>query len=122
MDNKANLLTTFLLFRHAGHSYQLRSFGFTTQPLIISLIISQTLLSPLETLTSFVVNAFSRKNEFQADKFALDLSNEEHAYAENLKLALAKLGSENKSVTDVDPIYSAYHHSHPVGYLIDLTC
>ena len=93
---------------------QLRSFGFTNQPLIISLIISQTLLSPLGTLTSFLVNAYSRKNEFQADKFALDLSNKENSYAENLKLALAKLGSENKSVTDVDPVYSAYHHSHPV--------
>lgn len=79
------------------------------------MIISQALLSPLETITSFVINAFSRKNEFEADKFALDLSTKENAYAENLKFALAKLGSENKSVTDVDPLYSAYHHSHPVS-------
>lgn len=94
---------------------QLRSFGFTTQPLIISLIISQALLSPLDAITSFTVNAFSRRNEFQADKFAFDLSDEKHEYAEKLKYALARLGAENKSVTDVDPLYSAYHHSHPVS-------
>ncbi|KAK9899646.1 hypothetical protein P389DRAFT_2147 [Cystobasidium minutum MCA 4210] len=91
----------------------LRSFGFTNQPLVISLLISQALLSPLDSITSFVTNAISRKFEFQADKFAVDLSNQEHHYGQNLKLALARLGSENKAVTDVDPLYSAYHHSHP---------
>lgn len=94
---------------------QLRSFGFTNQPLIISLLISQALLSPLDSITSFITHAISRKFEFQADKFALDLSNEQDNYAEHLKMALAKLGAENKSVTDVDPLYSAYHHSHPVS-------
>lgn len=95
---------------------QYRAFSFTTQkPLVIGLLMSQTLLAPIDTITSFVVNAFSRKNEFQADEFAVELSDNDHAYADDLKLALVKLGSENKSVTDVDPIYSAYHHSHPVS-------
>jgi STE24 endopeptidase len=95
---------------------QYRAFSFVSQrPVIIGLIVSQALSAPVDTLTSFLVNAFSRHNEFQADKFALDLSNSENAYVENLKLALVKLGSENKSVTDVDPFYSAYHHSHPVS-------
>lgn len=77
-------------------------------------MVSMSLLSPLDTITSFVVHAVSRRFEFQADKFAFDLSNDEHEYADNLKSALIRLGNENKSVTDVDGLWSAYKHSHPV--------
>lgn len=72
-------------------------------------------MQPLDTIINFVVNAISRRNEFQADKFAFDLSNTENKYTENLKRALVKLGDKNKSVTDVDPLWSAYKHSHPVS-------
>lgn len=75
-------------------------------------------MSPLDTITSFVVNAVSRRFEFQADLFALNLSNAEHQYADKLKSALVRLGNENKSVTDVDSLWSAYKHSHPVRVLL----
>lgn len=91
-----------------------RAFSFTSErPLIIGLMVSMSLLSPLDTITSFIVHAVSRRFEFQADKFAFDLSNDEHEYADNLKSALIRLGNENKSVTDVDGLWSAYKHSHP---------
>ncbi|CAD6581760.1 MAG: hypothetical protein CYPHOPRED_001699 [Cyphobasidiales sp. Tagirdzhanova-0007] len=91
-----------------------RSFSFTHErPLIIGLLLSMSLLGPLDTIISFLMNAISRKNEFQADRFAFDLSDAEHHYAEKLKIALVRLGDKNKSVTDVDGLWSAFKHSHP---------
>lgn len=78
-------------------------------------MLSMALQSPLDMITSFIVHAISRRFEFQADKFAFDLSNQEHHYADKLKSALVRLGDSNKSVTDVDELWSAYKHSHPVS-------
>lgn len=94
---------------------QYRAFSFTHErPILVGLALSTALMSPLDTVLSFVINAISRRNEFQADKFAYDLATEENQYAEKLKSALIRLGDKNKAVTDVDPLYSAYKHSHPV--------
>jgi STE24 endopeptidase len=94
---------------------QYRSFNFYNErPVIIGLLVSMSLLTPLDTIISFIINAVSRRFEFQADLFAFNLSNSEHEYADKLKKALVRLGNENKSVTDVDSLWSAYKHSHPV--------
>ena len=43
-----------------------------------------------------------------ADAFAVELG-----HAGSLKQALVILDHKNRSSTNVDPWYSAYHHSHP---------
>ncbi len=53
-------------------------------------------------------NAFSRRHEFQADAFAA-----QHASARALVDALVKLYRDNASTLTPDPLYSAFHHSHP---------
>jgi len=50
----------------------------------------------------------SRKHEFEADDFAAENSN-----ADNLIKALVKLYEENASTLTPDPLYSAFHDSHP---------
>ncbi|MGM0592969.1 MAG: M48 family metallopeptidase, partial [Pseudomonadota bacterium] len=50
----------------------------------------------------------SRKHEFEADAFAA-----EHARAQDLVTALVKLYKENASSLTPDPLYSAFHDSHP---------
>jgi STE24 endopeptidase len=50
----------------------------------------------------------SRRHEFEADAFAA-----EHADAEALVRALVKLYRDNASTLTPDPLYSAWHHSHP---------
>ncbi len=50
----------------------------------------------------------SRKHEFEADDFAAQNSN-----ADNLVKALVKLYEENASTLTPDPLYSAFHDSHP---------
>jgi STE24 endopeptidase len=50
----------------------------------------------------------SRKHEFEADAFAAGVSS-----AEELIKALVKLYEENASTLTPDPLYSAFHDSHP---------
>ena len=51
---------------------------------------------------------FSRKNEFEADDFAVDQTG-----SEPLITALVKLYRENASTLTPDPLFSAFHDSHP---------
>ena len=51
---------------------------------------------------------FQRKFEFEADNFAST-----NAKAEKLISALVKLFEENASTLTPDPLYSAFHYSHP---------
>jgi STE24 endopeptidase len=51
---------------------------------------------------------FQRKFEFEADDFASN-----HAKAEKLISSLVKLYEENASTLTPDPLYSAFHYSHP---------
>ena len=61
--------------------------------------------------------AFSRRHEFEADEFAAQETDADH-----LVRALVKLYRENASTLTPDPLYSAFHDSHPpapvrVGHL-----
>ncbi|KAL3678742.1 hypothetical protein R1sor_021698 [Riccia sorocarpa] len=85
-----------------------RSFGFSSQPVLIGLVLFQHTIMPLHHLVSFGLNLVSRAFEFQADAFARKLG-----YAENLRGGLIKLQEENLSAMNTDPWYSAYHYSHP---------
>ena len=51
---------------------------------------------------------FSRKHEFEADEFAA-----EQASGSDLITALVKLYRDNANTLTTDPLYSAFHHSHP---------
>lgn len=84
------------------------SFGFDTQPVLIGLIIFQHTVTPLQHLVSFSLNLLSRAFEFQADAFAKKLG-----YPKQLRAGLVKLQEENLSAMNTDPLYSAYHYSHP---------
>ena len=50
----------------------------------------------------------SRKNEFEADKFAAEVTDSKHLIS-----ALLKMYRDNASSLTPDPIYSGYHDSHP---------
>ncbi|BFI43046.1 STE24 endopeptidase [Marchantia polymorpha subsp. ruderalis] len=84
-----------------------RSFGFSTQPVLIGLVLFQHTIMPLQHLVSFGLNLVSRAFEFQADAFARKLG-----YADSLR-GLIKLQEENLSAMNTNPWYSAYHYSHP---------
>ena len=62
----------------------------------------------MDTVVKLLMNIITRKYEFQADKFAMDLG-----YSTALARSLLKLHTQNLSSLDADPIYASYHFSHP---------
>ncbi len=55
-----------------------------------------------------LMNYFSRQNEFEADAYAIA-----HSSGDALVSALVKLYADNASTLTPDPLYSAWHDSHP---------
>lgn len=104
----------FLVFAVFGSLYKYsplyQTFGFhQSQPAFIGLIIvMQFVFAPYNEILQFLLTMFSRYNEFQADAFAKKLG-----HSVNLKSALIKLNEDNLGFPVYDPIYSAWHHSHP---------
>lgn len=67
------------------------------------------LVSPVFTTFMQPISAyFQRKFEFEADDFAT-----EHAQGHKMVSGLVKLYEENASTLTPDPLYSAFHYSHP---------
>ena len=67
------------------------------------------LASPVFTTFMQPISAyFQRKFEFEADSFAA-----QHAKASKLISGLVKLYKENANTLTPDPLYSAFHYSHP---------
>jgi STE24 endopeptidase len=68
-----------------------------------------TLASPAFTFFMQPISAyFQRKFEFEADDFAAD-----NAKSSKMISGLVKLYQENASTLTPDPLYSAFHYSHP---------
>ena len=74
----------------------------------LGLIGFSLLYSPIGLITGVMMNIFSRKNEYEADKFAKDTYD-----GKQLSLALKKLSSNNLSNLHPHPFYVFVHYSHP---------
>lgn len=106
-------LALFFVFGRCMNDSELfASFGFAAdgpKPVLIGLLLfSQTVWAPVDHVLSFLLTLNTRRNEFAADAFAVDLD-----LAAPLKTGLTKLAIENLSNMNPDPLYSAYHYSHP---------
>src|SRR6478609_10086224 len=73
--------------------------------ILILAVAASLLLFPLPPLFS----AWSRRDEREADQFAVEL----HGAPLDLAGALAKLGTENLSNLHPHPLYAAFYYSHP---------
>ena len=63
----------------------------------------------MDAVVKLLMNILSRKFEFEADKFALDLG-----YKQELAKSLIKLQVQNLSTMDADWMYASYHYGHPI--------
>ncbi|WP_455206560.1 M48 family metallopeptidase [Kaarinaea lacus] len=86
---------------YAGLGVSTRS---THIALMIFLLVTPVFSVFLRPMSSF----FMRKHEFEADDYAAQQTNAIH-----LIHALVKLYSENASTLTPDPLFSAFHDSHP---------
>ena len=110
-------------------------------PVIIGLELFQLVLNPTDALVKFLLNSAIRRMEYAADRFAATLqrpgptpselaaaaqfnTDEQNAtikvdphhkdqYVDLLGRALIKLHVQNLSTLYHDPLFSAYHYSHP---------
>lgn len=86
-----------------------RNFGYgDTEAVMVSLITYTMLVEPVEQVVSMAMTLLSRKNEFQADSFAV-----EKGRGEELASGLLQMSQENKGDFNPDPLYAWYHFSHP---------
>ncbi|KAI7842551.1 hypothetical protein COHA_003788 [Chlorella ohadii] len=85
-------------------------FGFPpgVRPALAGFLLFQQLIGPVDEVLGLLSNLVSRTFEFQADAFAASCGK-----ADDLKGALLVLDKENKGALASDPLYSAYHYSHP---------
>ena len=74
----------------------------------MSLMVFGLLFTPIEFILGFVMNIFSRKNEYQADAFAAS-----YGLAEPLKSGLIKLSVNSLSNLTPHPLYVKVYYSHP---------
>jgi STE24 endopeptidase len=80
-----------------------------TSPSNASALLVFMLVSPVFTTFMQPISAyFQRKFEFEADDFAT-----RHAQGSKMISGLVKLYEENASTLTPDPLYSAFHYSHP---------
>ena len=82
--------------------------GVNTPSMHAALVLFTLLLSVLGVYFQPLFSYFSRRHEFEADDFAASQSD-----AQDLIRALVKLYEENASTLTPDPLYSAFHDSHP---------
>lgn len=74
----------------------------------LNLLAFGILFSPISHFIGVFMNIFSRKNEYEADRFAKDTYN-----GEALSNALKHLSVENLSNLTPHPAYVFFHYSHP---------
>ncbi|KAI1486724.1 peptidase family M48-domain-containing protein [Biscogniauxia mediterranea] len=102
------IFTLFSVFVNNASLYT--DFGFINEhPIIIGFILFSDALAPLDTIIKLMMNIISRRFEFQADEFALNLG-----YKAQLASSLIKLQIQNLSTMDADWMYASYHFSHPI--------
>ncbi len=85
------------------------AFGVEQRSVHAGLIFFSLLYTPLELVLALLMQAFSRKNEFEADAYARETTNA----PERLVSALQRLSADSLTNLTPHPLYVALHHSHP---------
>ena len=101
-------LMTYLLELCLNNSNLINSLGGEITSFHLGLIVFSMLFSPIGLLIGIFMNILSRKNEYEADKFA------KQTYSgKDLELALKKLSVDSLSNIYPHPFYVFVHYSHP---------
>lgn len=101
-------LTLYILSLFIGNPALSEALGSDIPGFHLGLIAFAMLYSPFSTMLGLGMNLVSRKNEFQADRFAKD-----HGTGNELVSALKKLSVKNLNNLTPHPAYVFFHYSHP---------
>jgi STE24 endopeptidase len=98
----------FILSRFLGNPHLSGALGSSVASFHLSVVAFGILYTPLSILLGLALNAFSRKHEFEADRFA---SIQYHG--DKLRDALIRLSVNNLSNLRPHPAYVFFYYSHP---------
>jgi len=101
------LLFLLSLFLDSPGLFQ--AFYMTNQSVYAGLLFFSLLYTPIELALSIVLQVISRKNEYEADRFAAETIEEPRSLVDALK----KLSSTNLSNLTPHPFYVFLNYSHP---------
>ena len=99
----------FLLSLFVSMSALFEAFFMDAPSVYAGLIFFGMLFSPVELVLGILVQLHSRRNEYQADRFAVETTRNPKALAGALK----KLSARNLSNLTPHPFYVFLHYSHP---------
>lgn len=99
----------FILSLFLGNQGLFDAFGMAQVSVYASLVFFGFLYAPLSTLIGIGLNAFSRRNEYQADRYAAESGGEGEALISGLK----KLSVSNLANLTPHPLNVALNYSHP---------
>lgn len=105
-------LLFFILSLFLGNQGLFAAFGMEHVSVYASLVFFGFLYSPISTLLAIGFNAFSRRNEYQADSYAAQTL-ESDGGGESLISGLKKLSVSNLSNLTPHPLQVALNYSHP---------
>lgn len=98
----------FVLSLFIGNPLLSEALGSSNMSFHLGVLVFGILYSPVSLILGLITNYFSRRHEFEADKFAGE------KYESNaLSDALKKLSVNNLSNLRPHPIYSFFYYSHP---------
>ena len=114
------LLGTVLSIAHTGLLFALLSlcltrpglfaaFGVAHLSVYAGLVFFTLLYTPLEMVLSLLLHVVSRRNEYQADRFAVTATGDWRPLAAGLK----RLSRDHLANLNPHPLYVALHYSHP---------
>ena len=99
----------FLLSLFLGKVGLFNAFYMEHMSVYTGLMFFGMLFTPVELLLSLFMNMLSRRNEYQADRFAAETTNA----PKTMVLALKKLAVNNLSNLTPHPFFVFLHYSHP---------
>jgi STE24 endopeptidase len=99
----------FLLSLFLGSPGLYQAFYMTQQSIYTGLLFFGLLYTPIELVLSTVMQVLSRKNEYEADRFAADTIDEPRSLIDSLK----RLHFTNLSNLTPHPFYVFLNYSHP---------
>ena len=105
----ALLLDKIWLYDAFGLTKQYMQYGIKGPVAAAGLILVGVLLSPVSFVLEPVSSWFSRRHEYQADAYSVELFD----YPGAMENALLKLNEENKSNIFPHPLYVLFNYSHP---------
>lgn len=108
LSSLMSLLALALLGWLSQQSWFYAGLGVTQASPAAALTLFMLVLPIFSVFFSPIMARLSRRHEFEADEFAAEQTDARHLIS-----GLVKMYRDNASTLTPDPLYSAFHHSHP---------